>query len=55
MLRNKPNYIWEETNNLHDKLTELYESLMESQDDDSVKIIDDIRASLLTIRKDLIK
>ena len=54
MDQNKIDFIVDKTTQLHDKSTELYEALMDKEVKESLKIIDDIRKELLTIRKDLI-
>lgn len=55
MEQSKVNFIWSETNDLHDKTTELYEALMEKETDEAVALIDSMRSKLLTIRKDIVK
>lgn len=53
MDQNKIKFIVAETTELHYKVSELYEALIDDEYDNSIKIIDDIRSKLLTIRKDL--
>ena len=53
MDQNKIKFIVAETTELHHKVSELYEALIDNEYDNSIKIIDNIRSKLLTIRKDL--
>ena len=53
MDQNKINFIVVETTELHDKTAELYEALIDKEDEEAVSVIDEIRKRLLIIRKDL--
>lgn len=55
MDQSKINFIWEETSDLHDKTTELYEALMDQDVEVASKLIDRMRSKLLTIKKDIQK
>lgn len=53
MEQNKINFIVAETTDLHDRVAELYEALMDKENVESIKIIDKVRDKLLVIRKDI--
>lgn len=54
MGKNKSNFIFKETDILHDLVTQLYESLMEKEDLESLKILNLIPEKCRDLKKDLL-
>lgn len=54
MEQSKIDFIVDGTTSLHDKVAELYEALMDKENDEALKVMDGIRKELLTIKKNII-
>ena len=53
MTQEKIKFIWEETSELHEDVTSLYEALADESAVEAAEIIDTMREKLLAIKKDL--